>query len=177
MTELAKWERFYTLIGSSGAALIGMQFVVMTLIASMRTRPNAESIRAFGTPTVVHLGVALVVSAVMNAPWPSLLPASVAVATCGLGGLGYKAFVIHCARRQTGYKPVWEDWIWYVALPSCAYAALAIAALLLPTNTQLALFAIGGAALGLLLIAIHNAWDSVSHIVVTIPRDDETKSE
>ena len=177
MIELAKWESFYTLIGSSGAALIGMQFVVMTLIASMRTRPNAESIRAFGTPTVVHLGVALVVSAVMNAPWPSLLPASVAVAVCGLGGLGYKAFVIHCARRQTGYKPVWEDWIWYAGLPCCAYAALSLAALLLSRNTQLALFVVAGSSLGLLLIAIHNAWDSVSHIVVTSPRDEGTKSE
>jgi hypothetical protein len=102
---------------------------------------------------------------------------SVALATCGIGGIGYKAFVIRCARRQTGYKPVWEDWIWYAALPCFAYATLALAALLLSTNTTLALFVIGGSSLGLLLVAIHNAWDSVSHIVITGPRDEGTKTE
>jgi hypothetical protein len=39
-------------------------------------------------------------------------------------------------------------------------------ALFLRTTTLLALFAIGAAALGLLLIGIHNAWDTVTHIVV-----------
>jgi len=34
-------------------------------------------------------------------------------------------------------------------------------------KTQPALFGIGAAVLGLLLIGIHNAWDTVTHIVVT----------
>ena len=53
--ELAGWENFYVIVGSAGAALIGIQFVVITLIADMRPRPPADSIGAFGTPTVVHL--------------------------------------------------------------------------------------------------------------------------
>jgi hypothetical protein len=72
---------------------------------------------------------------------------------------------------------VWEDWLWYAILPSSTYAALALAPLFLRTTTQPALFIIGGAALGLLLIGIHNAWDSVTHIVVNGSRDDATETE
>ncbi len=106
--RLTAWQSFYVIVGSSGAALIGVQFVVITLIAGMRRRTTAESIGAFATPTVVHLAGAFLVSAIMSAPWPSLPPVSVALATCGLGGLVYGVVVIRRARRQTGYKPVWS---------------------------------------------------------------------
>jgi hypothetical protein len=134
----------------------------MTLIANMQLRTSADSIHAFGTPTVVHLGTALIISATLSAPWPSLFPVSVALMICGIGGLGYGALVIRRARRQTGYKPVWEDWLWYCAFPCKVYAAVILAAVFMPTMTQLALFLIGGAALGLLLIAIHKSQDDAT---------------
>jgi hypothetical protein len=167
------WESFYVIVGSSGAALIGVQFVVIALIATRRTLATAEAIRAFATPTVVHLGAGLLVSTIVCTPWPSLLPASAALALCGLGGLGYGTIVIHRARRQTTYTPVWQDWLWYAILPCSLYAALALAALFLRTNIQLALFVIAGATLGLLLLGIHNAWDTVTHIVVQGSRETE----
>ena len=85
MSELASsvlstWQSFYVIIGSSAAALIGIQFVVITLIANMRRPATADSISAFGTPTVVHLASALFVSAIMSVPWPSLFPVSITVA-------------------------------------------------------------------------------------------------
>ena len=160
-----KWQSFFVIVGSSGAALIGVQFVVLALIANLRMRSTVESISAFGTPTVVHFGGALLVSAIMSAPWPSLVPLSVALAACGVGGLGYGARVIHRARRQTVYTPTRGDWMWYVLWPGTFYGVLALAALALRTTTQLALFGIAGAALGLLLLGIHNAWDTVTYIV------------
>ena len=35
MTALAGWENFYVIVGSSAGALIGLQFVVITLIADI----------------------------------------------------------------------------------------------------------------------------------------------
>ncbi len=171
------WESFYVIIGSSGGALIGLQFVVMTLVADRRHRATADTLSAFGTPTVVHLAGALLVSAIMSAPWPSLFPASVALVMCGLGGLAYGAVVIRRARRQTTYTAVWQDWVWYALLPCSVYAALALSAAFLRTNTQSGLFVIAAAALGLLLIGIHNAWDTVTHIVVSNSLGDQTKTD
>ncbi|HTJ22336.1 MAG TPA: hypothetical protein VL383_08065 [Gemmatimonadaceae bacterium] len=172
---LAGWESFYVIVGSSGAALIGLQFVVIALIKDTRTRTTSGTISAFGTPTVVHLGGALLISAVMSAPWPALVDVSLALTICGLIGLAYVTTVMIQARRQTGYAPVWEDWLWHVMLPGCVYVALTIAALALRASTSGALFVIGGGALGLLLIAIHNAWDTVTYVVVSDERREPSE--
>jgi hypothetical protein len=172
--RLSAWQNFYVIVGSSAAALIGVQFVVIALIAGMRRRARADSIGAFATPTVVHLAGAFLVSAVMSAPWPSLFPVAVALVTCGLGGLVYCVIVIRRARRQTDYRPVWEDWLWHAAIPCCAYAAVVLAALLLSRSTHAASFVIAAAALGMLLVGIHNAWDSVTHLVVIRAAREDT---
>lgn len=175
---LPAWQNFYVIVGSAGAALIGIQFVVITLVAYLRKRAMAETVSAFGTPTVVHLTGALLVSALMSAPWPSLVAISAAMAICGLAGLTYSGIVIRRARRQTGYRPVLEDWIWYGILPSVTYAALASTGVFMTTKTESALFVVGGSALGLLLIGIHNAWDTVTHIVlVEFNGEDQDKSD
>src|SRR5258706_620039 len=164
-TALPTWESFYVIVGSSGGALIGLQFVVITLIANRRNLATTGALSAFGTPTVVHLTGALLVSAIMSAPWSSLVALSVAVVTCGCCGLAYSAIVVRRARSQTDYEPVREDWIWHSVLPLVSYAALTLSGVLLSANSQRAFFGIATAALGLLLIGIHNAWDTVTHIV------------
>src|SRR5262245_56121220 len=95
--QLSAWESFYVIVGSSGAALVGLQFVVIALIADMRTRTSADALSAFGTPNVVHFTGALLVSAIMSAPWPSLLPLAIVLAVFGFGGLVYSAFVFRRA--------------------------------------------------------------------------------
>ncbi len=172
---MSEWESFYVIVGSSGAALIGMQFVVVTLIAGHRRPPTADALKAFGTPTVVHLTGALLVSGIISAPWQSLVLLSVAIAPCGTGGIAYGAIVMRRALRQTFYVPVWQDWLWYMLLPCSAYAALALAAIVLSRVTRPSLFVIGAATLGLLLIGVHNAWDTVTHLVVPELRDDAGK--
>ncbi len=175
--DLASWADFYVIVGSAAAALIGIQFVVITLVGTRRKRTPAETIGAFATPTVVHLGGALLVSALMSVPWASPAFASVPVAACGVAGLGYGAVVIRRARRQDEYEPIWEDWLWHAILPEGAYAGLALAALVRPVAPQAGDVTIGASALALLMIGIHNAWDTVTHIVVTGISDDSTRPE
>jgi len=171
-TVLSAWESFYVIVGSSGGALIGLQFVVITLIADNRALGlHRAAVSAFGTPTVVHFTGALALSAIMSAPWPSLGLLAVTLGACGAAGLVYGAIVIRRARRQTDYQPVLEDWIFYAVLPCATYAALTATAVVLRANTTPALFVVAASALALLLIGIHNAWDAVTHIVVTAARD------
>ncbi len=54
MSLLPAWQNFYVIIGSAAAALTGLMFVVITLIARAGQRRSSESVGAFGTPTVVH---------------------------------------------------------------------------------------------------------------------------
>jgi len=164
---ISAWESFYVIVGSSGGALIGLQFVVMTLLADRQSIAKPGALSAFGTPTVVHLTSALVISAIMSAPWRSLFPVRIVLATCGGGGLTYAIIAILRARRQTDYAPVLEDWLWYLVLPCIAYGMLTVAAFVLRPGSDVGLFEVAVVALGLLLIGIHNAWDTVTHVVIT----------
>lgn len=177
MNLVSAWQNFFVIVGSSAGGLVGIQFVVIVLIATMRKHTDIESINAFGTPTVVHFAGALTLSAVMSAPWPSLLAASVALVICGLCGFVYGAIVFRRARRQKDYQPVPEDWLWYAVLPCGLYAALALAAILLLTMTRVALFVIGGGTLSLLLLGVRNAWDTVIYIAIADAESDATKPE
>jgi hypothetical protein len=74
MTLLAGWENFYVIVGSSAGALIGLQFVVIMLIAAKPVaRVDAVAGGAFATPSVVHFGVVLLLSAIASAPWKEII--------------------------------------------------------------------------------------------------------
>ena len=172
------WQNFYVIVGAAGSTLIGIQFVVMTLVATMRRhQTSSETIGAFGTPTVVHFAMALFIAAAMNVPWPSLLLASLTMAVSAVAAFGYSIVVVRRAHRQTTYETVQEDWLWYAILPCSAYATLTVAAFLLRSFTAVAAFLIAASAVALLLIGIHNAWDTVTYIVVARHEHDEKREE
>ena len=58
------------------AALVGLQFVVMTLLADRP--PAAEMGAAYTTPTIVHFSAVLLLSALVRTPWPGIAAAAVA---------------------------------------------------------------------------------------------------
>jgi hypothetical protein len=164
-SPLAAWESFYVIVGSSAAALTGLQFVVIVLSAEVNAIA-APTTRAFATPTIVHFCAVLLVSAIISAPWHALFNPALALGACGVVGIAYVITVIRHTRRQTAYAPVLEDWIWHVVLPLVAYAALFGGAIVIPRATESALFVIGMAAVLLLFIGIHNAWDAVVYIAL-----------
>jgi hypothetical protein len=170
---LAGWESFYVIVGSSAAALIGLNFVVVALGAEGRTIGGQAEIAAFGTPTIMHFSGVLLVAAIISSPWRSLNGPALCLVTAGLAGLCYSAIVVRRARRQTGYAPVLEDWIWHAALPLAAYAILLVGAIALRWRPAAALFDVALAELLLLYIGIHNAWDAVTFIAVERPKRPE----
>jgi hypothetical protein len=164
--QLAEWETFYVIVGSSAAALTGLMFVVIALIADADMPKSSRTIGAYGTPTIMHFCAALVVSATLSAPWRALTNVAVAVGVFGAAGLIYTLIVMHRARRQTDYRPVLEDWLWHSVFPTAAYTTITAGAALMPKSAEPALFAVGGAVLSLVLIGIHNAWDTVTYLAV-----------
>src|ERR1700739_1024226 len=100
------WRAFYGLLGEPAAALTGLQFVVIVLGAQVNVLGSASTTRAFGTPTIVHFCVALLVSAVMSAPWDGVVSVAIVLGACGAAGIVYALVVIRHARLQTSYVPV-----------------------------------------------------------------------
>jgi hypothetical protein len=175
MTAFAGWDNFYVIVGSSAGALIGLQFVVITLIADMPIVRDVErASSAFATPTIVHFGVVLLLSAVINAPWHTIVAAAILWGVLGLSGLTYVLIVGRRMRVQTAYSPVLEDRMFHFWLPFAAYAALVGSAYAAHSNVGGALFGVGAAALLLLFIGIHNAWDAVTYHVFVKRAEQDT---
>lgn len=161
------WQSFYVLVGSSSAALIGLTFVVITVAADKRELASSASaqlsgLRVFVTPTAVHFGFALWLSALMSLPGQTAISLEVLLTSTGLAGLAYCAVLLHrMFRGLSDYKPFASDWVWSAVLPVCAHLALVATGLSFPYQPAAALYAVSGVVLLLLFTGIHNAWDVV----------------
>ena len=169
----AAWESFYVIVGSSAGALTGLQFVVMALIADSWPRSSEKEVAAYGTPTIVHFCSALLVSAILSAPWPSAGGARGTLAVLGVAGMAYGIITTFRARRTMIYQPVFEDWMWHSILPTVAYTAIALAGCVLGLDTSTGMFAIAGATVLLLFVGIHNAWDTATYVTVSAAAERE----
>ena len=167
---LSEWESYYIIVGSCAGALTGLQFVVIALVADSWRGGTTAEIAAFGTPTVLHFCAALLVSALLSAPWVSFLWVQIALAACGIGGVIYAGIVIRRARRTEGYRPELEDWIWHAVLPMFCYVTIVIGATVLSAHPELGLSLTGAASLGLVFIGIHNAWDTIVYVASDVKK-------
>jgi hypothetical protein len=180
LPALEAWTNFYVIVGSSAGALTGLQFVVVALVADTHNnRAFARTASAFATPTVVHFSIVLVLSGIFAAPWRSIGGPMVLIGSAGAGGFIYTTLVAMRAAHVSEYRPVAEDWIFHVLLPAFAYATMTIAAITSRAHAGGALFAVAGSALLLLIIGIHNAWDTVTFIVAkeTEPQEPQSRRE
>ena len=164
-TVLTPWATFYSTMGESAAALTGLMFVVITIVSGDGSRRrNPDGVSTFSTPTVVHFSVALLISGVLCAPWPSVAGPGILLALTGLGGLGYLTRVTLLTARLRNYRPDLEDWIFYTILPFVSYIAILGGAIMLFHTPRAALFVLAGSVVLKLFIGIRNAWDVVTFL-------------
>src|SRR4051812_24553066 len=105
MPELRHWESFYVIVGAAAGALIGLQFVVMTLIAERPRHGDDDTAGAFATPTIVHFGASFFLAALVAAPWHSITTVAAIWGVSGVAGTFYVAIVIRRMRTQSEYRP------------------------------------------------------------------------
>ena len=77
----------------------------------------------------------------------------------------YEIIVARRMQRQIAYTPEFEDWLFHALLPFAAYTTLAGSACAALGHAHEAMFGVAAAALLLLFIGIHNAWDAITYHV------------
>src|SRR5258708_17543644 len=115
------WHDFYVLLGTGAATLIGAMFVVASIGSSFLTEKNEPQIRAFMTPTVIHLSTVLLgclLAMVPSLDWPA---ASVAFGIGSLAGLVYSA---RTALRVAGSQVIFVDRNMYVSVSTFPYGVI-----------------------------------------------------
>jgi len=157
---LHEWETFYVIVGSSAAALTGLQFVVIALSADVDIGGGEVEFAAFATPNIVHFSGVLLISAMLSMPGQGQTSLAWCIGITGLLGLAYAIYTTNAARQSKDYTPVLEDWIFHSILPILTYLTLLISGCVVRSHPDLSLHLIGVTSLVLLYIGIHNAWDT-----------------
>src|SRR3954465_15488589 len=103
MPGFEEGESFYVIVGAAAGALIGLQFVVMTLMADRPPAPEAGA--AYATPQIVHFSAAFFRSGLVRGPWPGVAAAGVRWGLVGVCGFAYLIVVTARMRRQSVYQP------------------------------------------------------------------------
>jgi uncharacterized membrane protein YdcZ (DUF606 family) len=160
------WDNFYLMLGPAAVGLIGLLFVVVTLTAGFDRSKAMRGQALYLTPTALHFGMVMVISAIAMAPrlGPGATAAAIEVAVlAGLAGAVRAGIGIR--GMTTGENdPHWSDFWCYGVLPILLYLGLFAAALALCWRAAWAAEAIAALLLILLSVNVRNAWDLVTAI-------------
>src|SRR5258708_18892277 len=85
------WDSFFLLIGGAAGGLIGLLFIVVTLMRGGDSGTRLRGASVFMTPTVAHLAMVLTVSALATAPGIPMSAAGAIFGACALVGLRFSA--------------------------------------------------------------------------------------
>jgi hypothetical protein len=167
------WSNFYYLIGSSAAGLIGLMFVVVSLATGQNRKQTPRGIALYLTPTILHFAGVFSISAVTQAPGLTTAELAALIILIALAGLACcLRSALGILRAPPGFEPPhWSDFWLYAGAPAGLYLVLALAAFGVGAHWPWSPRIVAGALLVLLLLAIRDAWDTVTWIAAS-PKND-----
>lgn len=169
MVQLSSWSNFFVIIGSAAGALIGLQFVVIALLSSIRAQTAARGARAYATPTIVFFSTVLLTAGTLSMPNQTRGRVGVELLVIGVAGAIYVSQLGRHIRRVEGYTADRGDWLWFQILPLAAFLGLSTSGAVMWSRPGAALDITGVGALLLLFVGVHNAWDGAVYMVVNPP--------
>lgn len=173
---LEQWRDFYVMVGTAAVTIVGATFIVATLAGDRLPKEREIGFRGFITPSAVHLGAVLIISAVLT--MPSLDDRELA-GILGIGGLlgaAYGLLVVWRILHMGIARLDLDDRIFHMTLPLVSYAGLAAAGYLAWQDAHECLQCVAIALLALLIIGMRNAWDMASFMLMRDPNTPPPKT-
>jgi hypothetical protein len=166
------WGEFYLLAGSAAAVLIGLIFVVVTLMSDRPRSSVLAGSRLYMGPVVLHVSFVLALSAAALTPGIGGREFAIVAGIVALWGLGRGVMSVSGIRALSGGDdaPHWTDGWFYGVMPCLLYLALGAVAIAFWSGRDWAVYGAAGVITGLLLISVRNEWDLVTWLA---PRPDE----
>ena len=157
------WHEFYLMAGGAAAVLIGLIFVVISL---MQDRPRSSVLagtRLYMGPIVLGVSFVMLLSAAALVPGVTareFAALSGAVALWGLARGVISTVGIHNVRDEVHWTDIW----FYGLIPIALYIALGVIAWCFWIDMPCARPALAGFVTAGLLLAIRNEWDLITWI-------------
>jgi len=166
------WENFFLMAGGAAAVLIGLIFVVISLLQDRSRSTVLAGARLYMGPIVLGISFVLMLSAAALTPGIgrcTFAALTGAVAVWGLVRGIMSTIGIQQLTRIDDEPPHWTDVWFYGVFPSVIYLAFGIVALAYWRDWAWASFGLAGVVTVALLLAIRNEWDLITWIT---PRGD-----
>jgi hypothetical protein len=170
------WGEFYLMAGGAAAVLIGLIFVVISLMQDRSRSTVLVGSRLYMGPIVLGVSLVLVLSAAALTPHIETRTMALIAAAVALWGLVRGLMSVSGIGRlaKSDDPPHWTDVWFYGVAPSVLYLALAVVAFAFWAGAHWAREGLAAVVTGLLLLAIRNEWDLITWIA---PRDDHLGGE
>ena len=159
------WGEFYLMAGSSAAVLIGLIFVVVTLMHDQPRSAVLSGAKLYMGPVVLQVAFVLVLSAAALAEGVTPRTITLVGAGVALWGLARAVQSVLGIRSYRGLgheAPHWTDQWFYGIVPGALYALLGAVALAFLTAREWAPQAMAVVITAMLLNTIRNEWDLVT---------------
>jgi hypothetical protein len=166
------WGEFYLLAGSAAAVLIGLLFVVMTLMQDRSRSQIMTGSKLYMGPIVLQVSFVLVLSAAALVPRITPQEFGLLAGIIALWGMARGVLSIVGIRRlkNSNDPPYWSDHWCYGVVPGTIFVLLGIVALGFWMELEWAKYVLAAVITALLLCAIRNEWDLVTWLA---PRPDD----
>jgi hypothetical protein len=159
------WGEFYLMAGSAAAVLIGLIFVVVSLLQDRSRSSVLTGSQLYMGPIVLMVSFDLVLSAGALMPGMDEQHLALIAAIVALWGIVRAVMsLIGIGRLQGEHKAHWTDPWFYAILPLALYFALVLVAGGLWRGSDWAVFGLAGTVVAMLLLAIRNEWDLITWI-------------
>jgi hypothetical protein len=168
------WGEFFLMVGSAAAVLIGLIFVVVTL---MNDKPRSTVLTGsefYMGPIVLNMSLVLVLSAAALVPHIAPREYAVIAAICAIWGLwrAVHSWIGINKLSQSGSIEVhWTDRWYYGAVPMAIFLALAAVATGIWLDAWWGRAGVAATITAQLVIGIRNEWDLVTWLA---PKDDSS---
>jgi hypothetical protein len=169
------WGEFYLVTGGAAAVLIGLIFVVVTLMQDKPRSTMMSGSRLYMGPIALHLSFVLVLTAAALAPDITPTQYALIALVVALWGI-YRGIVstVGIARlRWAEDPPHWTDKWFYGVFPTVLSLGVAEVAWAFWAGEPWAVDGVAAAVTAILLLAIRNEWDLVTWLAPS--KDAEPK--
>ena len=168
------WENFFLMAGGAAAVLIGLIFVVISLMGDRPRESVLAGSKLYMGPIVLGVSFVLTLSAAALTPGitrPVFAGVTTVIAIWGLTRAAMSTWGIGQLNRIGNEKVHWTDVWFYGVYPILIYLALAADAFAFWENSSWARYGLAIIITLGLLLAIRNEWDLITWI---IPRGEES---
>lgn len=168
------WGEFFLMVGSAAAVLIGLIFVVVTLMNDKPRSTVLTGSELYMGPIVLNMSLVLVLSAAALVPHIAPREYAVIAAICAAWGFWRAAHSwigIGQLSRSGSIEVHWTDRWYYGVVPIAIYLALAAVAAGIWVDEAWGRAGIAATITALLVIGIRNEWDLVTWLA---PKDDRS---